>query len=370
MHLEDLLSRIADRLDDDARTPSRFAASGASPDHLRSLDLRTVQPPSRRPDGITGSLKTLAESVPGSGGYLVPTEIADEIVTLLRARSAVYRLGPTVIPVKKELAVTSLLTGATAGYVGENDRISVSEQTFGQDPLLRPKALAALVPVSNRLLRDTENPTVESVIRSDLAEVLALRADLAFLRGTGPDPEPIGIKNIPGLTPGPDLGPNGRQIEFDDLKDIPAALRTLNAPFNWPGWIFHPRLLNHLEKLKDADGHYIADAGLLTFDPTGGGGTLLGYPFRTTTQIPVTLTTGASHDTTDIYFSSDWQECWIGENEGLRLELSAEATYTTDNGDTWHSAWQQDQTVFRAVMTHDIGLRRPELFTVVQGARP
>jgi len=97
---------------------------------------------------------------------------------------------------------------------------------------------------------------------------------------------------------------------------------------------------------------------------------LLGFPFRTSTQIPINLTTGSSTDTSEIYFSSDWQECWIGENEELRIEISGEAAYTTDGGTTWISAFQNRQHLFRATWSHDLGLRRPSLFSVMTGVRP
>ncbi|MEJ7567715.1 MAG: phage major capsid protein [Gaiellaceae bacterium] len=306
---------------------------------------------------LRGALtKALAEATESAGGYLVPAEVSDEILTALRARSAVMRLGPRIVPVEKELSVVSISSGASASYVGENLRIAVSEEAFAQAPLLRPKQLAALVPVSNRLLRDAEeSPDIEEVIRADIAEVLALRADLAFLLGTGLDGGPIGIANVPGLTPAPDLGTNGRTPTFDDLKDAVAALRPANAPFMRPGWIFNPRLLSTLEKVKDSTGRYLADAGLLTFDATGGGGTLLGFKFATTAQIPTNLSVGSSDDTTEIFFSSDWEEAWIGENEALTIELSSEASYTVD-GVAWQSAFQQKQTLFRATLHHDLGL--------------
>jgi HK97 family phage major capsid protein len=101
--------------------------------------------------------------------------------------------------------------------------------------------------------------------------------------------------------------------------------------------------LNTLEKMKDADGRYLVDAGLLTFNSTGAGGTLLGYRFATTTQIPLNLVNGSSNDCTEIYFSSDWDEAWLGVEDELRIEVSNEASYTSDGGSTWHSAWQQRQ---------------------------
>ena len=314
--------------------------------------------------------KALAEGTGSAGGYLVPVETAEEVVKLIRARSAVMRLGPRIVPVKKELDVPSLASGATAYYVAENAAIPASEETFALTPLLRPRELAALVPISNRLLRDAAaNPDVEQVIRDDLAEVLALRSDLAFLRGTGTSNEPLGIRNTPGLTAAPSLGTNGGTPSFDNLKDMVAALRTANAPFLRPGWAFHPRTINTLEKVKDTTERYLADAGLLTFDATGGGGTLLGFPFVTTTQIPTNITTGSSTDTSEIYFGSDWVEAWIGEEQSLEIDVSGEAAYDSGGG-VIVSAWSNRQHVFRCVTTHDFALRRPSLFSLMTGVRP
>lgn len=369
------------------RRPSRFADENADPDVLDAIAGgggvrrgRVVEPEDaverrrsgrRQGLGVAATMtKALAEGTGAAGGFLVDPEVSDEIVKLIRARSAVRRLGPRTVPVKKELSVTSLSTGASASWVAENAAIPISEQTFAQAVLLRPKELAALVPVSNRLLRDAaENPDVEDVIRSDLAEVLALREDLTFLRGTGTGNEPTGVRNTSGLTPAPSLGANGAAPTFDHLKDMVANLRVANAPFSRPGWAFHPRTLNALEKLKDGQGRYLAEAGLLTFDATGGGGTLLNFPFVTTTQIPVNLTAGTNNDTSEIYFSSDWQEFWIGENLELEIAVSGETTYDQGGG-VFVSAFQARQHVFRAVRAEDCALRRPQLFSVMTGVRP
>ena len=143
-----------------------------------------------------------------------------------------------------------------------------------------------------------------------------------------------------------------------------------HAPFERPGWIFNARLLSTLEKLKDTTGRYLAEAGLLTFDATGGGGTLLGFPFRTTGQIPLNPTRGSSTDATYIVFGSDWTEAWIGENLDLQIEVSTQGTYTTDGGTTWISAVQNRQALFLALAIHDFALRRPQFFTVMEGVRP
>ena len=99
-----------------------------------------------------------------------------------------------------------------------------------------------------------------------------------------------------------------------------------------PGWLFNPRLLRKLEKVKDSTGRHLADSDLLTFDTDGGGGTLLRFRFSTSTQVPISLTTGSSSDTSFIVLSSDWDEAWIGENQSLEIDASDSATYSVDGG--------------------------------------
>jgi HK97 family phage major capsid protein len=83
-----------------------YELAGATP--KRSTERRAAS------QGVAFGMKALAEGTGSAGGYLVPVEVADEIVKLLRARSAVLRLAPTTVPVEKELDITSLATGASA----------------------------------------------------------------------------------------------------------------------------------------------------------------------------------------------------------------------------------------------------------------
>jgi HK97 family phage major capsid protein len=317
------------------------------------------------------SAKAMAESTPSAGGYVVPIEISQEIAELVRAQVAVMTMGPTIVHVAKELDLPYISTGSAAYYVAENARIPVSEPTLTLIPKLKPIELAALVPVSDRLLRDAlTNPVFEDVIRNDMAATLSGRQDLAFLQGLGGGNEPLGVRNQDGLTPAPDLGPDGGSPDLNDFRQMIGRVRSVNARFQRPGWIFHPDVLTYLESLTDSTGRPLLESeNLLTVDATGGGGTFLGYRFSTTSRIPTTLTMGTSADCTYAIFGSDWQEAWVGLNLDLVLETSNDATYSTDGGTTHISAWQQRQTVFRALAAHDFALRRPEYFTVMEGIR-
>lgn len=364
------------------RGGSRFVGPNADADHVRELAAgghggsiaQRGSQPGQRGGGASGSLagtmtKALAEGTSSAGGVLVPVQVSNEIAELVRARVAVTAMGPTFVPVAKELDLPYISSGATSYYVQENAPIPVSEETFALVPKLRPKELAALVPVSNRLLRDAEtNPALESALRADMAASLSLRQDLAFLQGFAAT-EPLGIRNQTGLTAAPDLGANGANITLADLKRFVHGLRQVNAPFARPGWIFAPKFLAYLDSLTDSTGRPLLDAGLLSYDSTGGGGKLLGFPFRTTSMLPTGLTRGTSTDATYVIFSSDWNECWIGENQDLTIDASNQASYSPDGGTTTVHTYQSRQTLFRATAAHDIALRRPEFFSVWEGVR-
>lgn len=154
---------------------------GIGPDG-KAVDGVNIAEPSRRmlDDRRTGGVesgrlaKALAEATGSAGGFLVPQDVADEVFRMVRAQSAVMSLGPRIVGVRKELVVNSVASGATASYVLENAATPVSELTFAQQVILRPKELATMVPVSNRMLRDAvETPAVEELIRQELAEIMA-----------------------------------------------------------------------------------------------------------------------------------------------------------------------------------------------------
>jgi HK97 family phage major capsid protein len=314
--------------------------------------------------------KALAESTPSAGGVLVPAEVSQDIVDLVRAQVAVMQMGPTVVPVAKELDLPYISTGSAAFYVPENARIPVSEPTFTAIPKLVPIELSALVPVSNRLLRDAQtNPAFEQVIRNDMAAAVSGRQDLAFLQGLGGGNEPLGVRNQAGLTPNIAVPTDGYTPILGDFQRVIGAVRGKGATFMRPGWIFHPDVLTYLETLTDSTGRPLLEGELLSVNPQGNGGTFLRYPFVTSSRIPTNLTHGTSTDCTYVVFGSDWQEAWVGVNLDLILEASPTGTYSPDGGTTTISAWQTKQTVFRATSAHDFALRRPEFFTVMEGVR-
>src|SRR3990172_5475331 len=138
--------------------------------------------------------KALAAGDAQSGGVFVPPTFSTELIELLRNAAAVRSLGPRVMPMPNgTLTIPKQTGGTTVGYIGENTNISPTEITTGMLTLTWKK-LAALVPISNDLLQ-FDAISADAVVRDDLVASMALREDLAFLRGDGLQNTPKGLLN-------------------------------------------------------------------------------------------------------------------------------------------------------------------------------
>src|SRR4051812_40305132 len=99
------------------RRGSRYVGPHADPDLVRFIaEGGEVRVAERRRDGDDSKrqplreffTKALSEGSASSGGWLVPSDVASDVMTRLRARSAIMRMGPRVVPVRKDLSVTEV----------------------------------------------------------------------------------------------------------------------------------------------------------------------------------------------------------------------------------------------------------------------
>ena len=303
-----------------------------------------------------GSQRDLTTSVDSLGGYLVPAQVLGQFIDLLRARMVLSALGATVLTglTGSPVEIPGQSGGATGYWVGEGSTITSSDQAFRQIALV-PHEAAAITFVSNRTLK-LSSPGVEAIVRDDLAKVLARQIDVAGLQGTGAAGQPQGIVNVSGVNTTSISG----VPDVDDLYNMMYELEVDNADDGALGWAFHPRTWNTLRQVKDGSGNYI-----LTTAPTPGNvvgtvrspvkGTLLGYPFATTTQISITL--GAGSNASRI-IHGNYADLLMGLWGGVEILASQEAG----------NAFERNQTYIRIVQLVDVAVRHAEWFDV-GGAR-
>jgi len=336
-----------------------------------------------RRDPITRALVT---SVGASGGYIVPPDYMNEIIELLRPMAVVRGSGPRVIPMPRgTMTMPSQTAAATASYGTETGQIASSQQTVGQI-VASYKKLTALVPVSNDLMRYAD-PAADAFVRDDLVKVIALREDLAFLLGDGTFATPRGftsfanafalaaaggVAGVWSATANSTAAVGGNFITSteaftlattaNELGGLVNKLDTANVPDIKRVWFMHPRAYNYLYNVQNSLGVYVYREELLS-------GKLLGYPVKRSTQIPINIwdATGTNKDCSFVMLA-ELDQTMILDSMSLELAVSREGMYV-DSGGTTVSAFQNDQTLIRAIAEHDFQLRHNAAVAVDQFVR-
>ncbi|MBB3142820.1 phage major capsid protein [Halomonas organivorans] len=293
------------------------------------------------------------ETSAGSGGSLVPQNMHDEIIELLRPKTIVRSLGAQTMPLPNgNLSLPRMASGATSSYVGEGSDVLASEGST-DDVALNAKTMITLVPFSNQLI-GRAGFNVEQLFLNDMLASMAVREDKAFLRDDGSSDTPTGF--------GPICVAEGRVVPWSgtvDLDGIDAYLDSLiltlmesDSLLITPGWGLSPRTYMKLFGLRDGNGNKVY--------PEMAQGELKGWPIKHTTTIPNNLDTSGSGNSneSEIYFA-DWNDVVIGESDTMTIDFSREATYK-DAADNLVSAFSRNQSLLRVVKEHDIAFRHPE----------
>ncbi len=291
-------------------------------------------------------IKALEASVASSGGFLIDDALSADVIEFLRPQVVVRALGATSIPMPSgNLRLPKLTGGATGSYVGETVDIQSTQQTTGQ-VVMNFKKLAALVPVSNDLLRFSSVQT-DQVIRTDTIRAIAQAEDLAFIRSPGTQYSPKGLywwapaANVIPATAGQTLA-----NVIANLGSLIVALLNANVRMINPGWIFAPRIWNFLATVQNTNGFYVFRDEMLT-------GKLWGMPFKVTTQIPINIAGGANNNT-EVYLA-DFADAVIGESTTMTIDTSSEAAYFESG--TLVSSFTRDVTLIRVIEEHDFAMR-------------
>ena len=129
------------------------------------------------------AIKAHTEGVNSQGGFLVPDEMAAELVTL-REQYGVFRRNAKIYRMTSDtLRIPRKNTGLTAFWVGE--AIAATESTMGFDNVqLVAKKLTALTTVSNELLEDSIID-LASDVANEIAYQFAFKEDDAGFNGDG-----------------------------------------------------------------------------------------------------------------------------------------------------------------------------------------
>ena len=262
-------------------------------------------------------------------------------------------MSPTVVPMPSgSLQIPKQTGGASATYIGEAQDIVKTEVETGMVNLAWKK-LAAIVPISNDLLRQ-ETYGADTMVRDDLVAAIGTREDIAFIRGDGTEYTPRGLLHF--CPTAHKFAANATVNIANITTDVGKALlllRKAHTRMLRVGWLWSPSVTYYLKSLRDTNNNFV-------FKDELDDGTFWGFPFSDTTNIPDDL--GAGSDETEIYLA-DFADVILGESMNMMIDTSTEASYW--DGTAYRSAYSKDLTLMRVIEEHDLGVRHEESIVVI-----
>lgn len=218
----------------------------------------------------------LSTSPDVDGGYLVPEEFENQIVTGLEETNVIRSIAK-VITTSAERKIPIAATHSIAQWTLENAAYTESNPTFDQKTVDSFK-LTDLVKVSVELLQDSYFD-LEAYIVQEFARAFGAAEEEAFCIGTGAG-QPTGIFNATngghvGVTAG-----SATAITLDNLLDLIYALK---APYRKNAkFLMKDTTVSAIRKLKDNNGAYLWQPSVQAGQPDK----LLGYDLYTSPYVP------------------------------------------------------------------------------------
>ena len=260
----------------------------------------------RHKDSMTPELRNaLQEGVDSEGGYLVPDEFENTLVTGLNEATVIRSHAKVITTSSGSHKIPVVASHGSAAWIDEGGAYTESDETFGQVQLDAHK-VGTVIKVSEELLADAAFD-LEAYIQSEFTRRIGDKEEEAFLTGNGVS-KPTGILNATG---GGEVGvttASSTAITADELIDLYYSLK---APYRKNAvWILNDTTVKAIRKLKDSTGNYLLQPAL----KEGEVSTILGRPYFTTAYAPE-IAAGAK---TVIF--GDLSYYWIGDRRGITFK--------------------------------------------------
>ncbi len=197
-----------------------------------------------------------------------------------------------------------------------------TSMAFGKRELF-PHPVARKLKVSNKLLRVTAIP-VDQLIRERMTNSVGKVHENAFLNGTGAN-QPLGlfVASDNGVPSSRDVtsGNTSTAIGADNLFEMVYTLKPGYLGRASTRWVFHRVALKNIRKLKDGNGQYLWQPGLIAGQPD----MILGVQVVASEYAPSAFTTG-----TYVGLLGDLSRYWIVDAMDASIRVLNELYAETD----------------------------------------
>lgn len=273
----------------------------------------------KRADVITAGLPA-----GGPGSNMIGTDhLGNQFIDLLREANPLTNLGVrTLTGLVGDCEIPKLKQSTSVGWFGENSAIPQTDAAFDKITL-KPKHVGAWTEYGRNMLLQS-SPDIESILRSDLAQVLALEVARATINGTGTSAEPTGILSTTGV--------QEVTLPADPMQYAPVLADAL--------FMANVRNVAFLANT----GFKLTVDNLLTTDglPIGAAVFFRGYPHVWTSLVPDAR----------IMISGDFSDVIQGTWSAVEVLVNP----------YMESSYKKGNVALRIILTMDVAVRHPEAF--------
>lgn len=289
------------------------------------------------------------------------TQVFADFVEFLRPRTILGRFGQNGIPALRTVPFRTALLGQTAGgqgyWVGEGAAKPLTSFDFARTTL-EPLKVANIAVLTNEILRSGA-PAADGIVRDQLAAALSSRLDIDFVnpaKTAVAGISPASVTN--GATAIASTGNDADAIRTDVRSVFAAFITALNAPTTGV-WIMGATNALAASMMVNPLGQ--AEFPGLTMN----GGTFMGLPVIVSEHVGTVV---ALVNAQDIY---------LGDEGGIRVDMSTEASLQMDNAATGSSVtgtgvamvsmFQTNSVAFLAEREINWARRRPSAVAYLTG---
>jgi HK97 family phage major capsid protein len=297
-----------------ASKPMRLqeAKQGIASDSYRDAFWRHMRDQDRRSAEVRNALQVGELS---EGGYTVPDEFEHTLVQALEEENVMRGLVHVITTSSGDRKIPLVTSKGSAQWVEEEATITESDDSFGQVTLSAHK-VGSMIRISEELLHDSAFD-LASYITGEFARRVGAAEEEAILTGDGSH-KPTGLLHA---SLGAETGVTAAAvaaITTDELLDLQHSLK---AGYRRKAcWIMNDATIKLLRKLKDGNGAYLWQPGLLLGQPD----TLLNQRVLTSNYMPLPT----AGNKTILY--GDYGYYWLADREGRSLQRLNELYAATD----------------------------------------
>lgn len=272
--------------------------------------------------------------------------VIGDFVEFLRAKTIIGRFGlngiPSLTRVPFRVPLVSQATGGTGYWVGEGDGKPLTKPSFARTELA-PLKVAAISVATMELLRDS-SPAAETMLRNDLAAAVAARLDVSFV---GPSVTAVSGVSPASITNGAEEIVSTATTDADAIRNEVRSvmLKFVNAlnPLTSGVWMMSSGSALALSMMTNTLGQQEFPGININ------GGTFMGLPVLVSDHI------------TDYVVLANASDIWIGDDGGLQIDMSDQASLQMvagdDDGSTQNSITPTATSVVSMFQTNSVAFR-------------